>query len=74
MRYLIRSIRKFIIPALILVLLLTTALTVFCFITVKNTAVCNRIEIWIEACDYVDFFLPLAVCLAFTPFFYFINR
>ena len=58
MRYLIRSIRKFIIPALILVLLLTTAITVFCFVTVKSTAVCNRIEIWIEACDYVDFFLP----------------
>lgn len=74
MSYLIRSIKKFIIPSLMLLLLLTTALTVFCFVTVKNTAVCNRIEIWIEACDYVDFFLPLAVCLAFTPFFYFINR
>ena len=44
MRYLIRSIRKFIIPALILVLLLTTAITVFCFVTVKSTAVCNRID------------------------------
>ena len=74
MSYLIRSTKKFIIPALILLLVLTAALTVFCFVTVKNTAVCNRIEIWIEACDYVDFFLPLAVCLAFTPFFYFINR
>ena len=74
MRYLIRSTKKFIIPALALALILTAAITVFCFITLRNTAVCNRIEIWIEACDYVDFFLPLAVCLAFTPFFYFINR
>ena len=48
MSYLSRSIKKFIIPSLMLLLLLTTALTVFCFVTVKNTAVCNRIEIWID--------------------------
>ena len=46
MRYLIRSTKKFIIPALALALILTAAITVFCFITLRNTAVCNRIEIW----------------------------
>ena len=71
MQYLIRSFRKFIVPSLACTLLITTVLTVICFITVNNTAICNRIEIWIEACDYVDFFLPLIVSLAFSPFFYF---
>ena len=74
MQYLIRSFRKFIVPSLACTLLITTVLTVICFITVNNTTICNRIEIWIEACDYVDFFLPLIVSLAFSPFFYFINR
>lgn len=74
MRYLIRSIKKFLLPSLICTLLIASALTILCFITVNNTAICNRIEIWIEACDYVDFFLPLIICVSFSPFFYFINR
>lgn len=74
MHYLIRSLKKFIVPSLVCTLLITIILIILCSITANNTAICNRIEIWIEACDYVDFFLPLIVCLVFTPFFYFINR
>ena len=74
MKYLVRSIKKFIIPSSICTLIIISVLTTLCFITVNNTVIGNRIEIWIEACDYVDFFLPLIVCLTFSPFFYFINR
>lgn len=74
MQYLIRSLKKFIVPSLACTILITTVLSILCYITVNNTAICNKIEIWIEACDYVDFFLPLIVCLVFSPFFYFINR
>lgn len=74
MHYLIRSLKKFIVPSLVCTLSITIILIILCSITANNTAICNRIEIWIEACDYVDFFLPLIVCLVFTPFFYFINR
>lgn len=74
MRYLMRSIKTYILPSAILFIAIFLSLTILCFITSTNTAICNQIEIWIEACSYVDFFLPLIVCIAFSPFFYFIER
>lgn len=74
MEYLKRSIRHLIVPSLILSVVITIVLTILCFITSNNTAICNKIEIWIEACNYVDFFLPLVVCVVYSPLFYFINK
>ena len=74
MEYLKRSLRHLIVPSLILSVVITIVLTILCFITSNNTAICNKIEIWIEACNYVDFFLPLVVCVVYSPLFYFINK
>lgn len=74
MEYFRRSLKNFIIPSLVLSVVISITLTVLCFIISNNTAICNRIEIWIEACNYVDFFLPLGICIFFSPFFYFINK
>ena len=44
MQYLIRSFRKFIVPSLACTLLITTVLTVICFITVNNTAIATGLK------------------------------
>lgn len=74
MKYLLRSLKTYILPSVILFISIFISLTILSFITSTNTAICNRIEIWIEACNYVDFFLPLGICTVFSPFFYFINK
>ena len=74
MKYLFRSLKYYLLSSLAASALIITALTVLSYITSTNTAICNNIEIWIETCGYVDFFLPLVVCVAFSPFFYYMNR
>lgn len=49
-------------------------LGVSCYIISTNTVISNKIEIWIEACQYIDFFLPLALCAVFVPLIFMQNR
>lgn len=55
-------------PAAILMTLLgSITLNIACYIVTTNTSIYYPIEIWIEGCSWLDFFLPL---IAVTPFSY----
>lgn len=72
--YLFRVIKRFFIPAIFLYIFLTAGLVVSCHTISNNTLISNKIEIWIYACQYIDFFLPLAVCVVFVPLIFIQNR
>lgn len=69
-KYLIRSMRIYLIPAVLLYLALTSALVILGVYVSKNYSIEYNLELWIEAGEYVDFFLSLAVCIAFVPIVY----
>lgn len=73
-KYLLRTIKRFILPAAFLCILLMAGLSISCYIISTNTVICNKIEIWIHACQYIDFFLPLSLCIIFVPFIYIQNK
>lgn len=66
-KYIFRSMKQYILPAAVVFTALTTILISLCLVVSRNTMIGNKIEIWIEACTWADFFLPLIVCTAFVP-------
>ncbi|MDE7425916.1 MAG: hypothetical protein K2N51_19830 [Lachnospiraceae bacterium] len=73
-KYLPRVIKRFVIPTTFLYALVMAGLVVSCYVISNNTLISNKIEIWIDACQYIDFFLPLAICVVFVPLIYMQNR
>ncbi len=54
------------IPSLIITLIGILALGISCYSISTNTVICFPIEIWIDGCTVVDFFLPLLVTVPFS--------
>ena len=69
-KYWVCVIKRLIAPAIILFAVVMIALGIACYVISSNTLISNQIEIWIDACQYVDFFLPLALCIVFVPFIF----
>ncbi len=53
-------------PAIIVVIVGILILGISCYIVSTNTVICYPIEIWIEGCPIMDFFLPLLVTIPFS--------
>lgn len=73
-KYIPRIIKRFAIPTTFLYVLIMAGLILSCCVISNNTLISNKIEIWIDACQYIDFFLPLAICVVFVPAVYMQNR
>ena len=69
-KYWVCVIKRLVVPAIILFAVVMIALGIACYVISSDTVINNRIEIWIDACQYVDFFLPLALCMVFVPFIF----
>ncbi len=65
-----RSMKQYLFPAAALFISITAALILLCGLVSQNTLIGNRLELWIEACTWMDFFLPLALCVAFVPYIF----
>ena len=69
-KYWVCVIKRLVVPAIILFAVVMIALGIACYVISSDTVINNRIEIWIDACQYVDFFLPLVLCMVFVPFIF----
>ena len=74
MKRLLRKNKLFILPTVLCFLIIFTALTIMCVRISINTVISDNIEIWINASETVDFFLPLIVCVAYVPCIYILNK
>lgn len=72
--YICRLTKLYFIPAVLLFWGMASVILVLCRIISGDTAICDNIEIWIEACSYMDFFFPLVVCIPFVPLVYYQKR
>ena len=73
-KYFVRVIKRFMLPAAFLYISVMAGLVISCYAISNNTLISNKIEIWIDACQYIDFFLPLAICVVFVPLIFMHNR
>ncbi|MBQ5734031.1 MAG: hypothetical protein UH654_03385 [Lachnospiraceae bacterium] len=67
---LIKMIKRMILLGMILCIVIAAGIIVLEYIVAGNTVITYKIEIWIEACQTVDFFLPLLVSVLFVPLVY----
>lgn len=63
-------IEELIVPAVIVSFIGVIALSVLCYWNSTNSAICYPIEIWINSCVVMDFFLPLFVTFPFSLLLY----
>ena len=61
--YIYRLIRLYFLPAALLFIGVASGILAICCIVSGDTAICDNIDMWIEACSYMDFFFPLVVCI-----------
>ncbi|MGN0485382.1 MAG: hypothetical protein ACI4HI_17730 [Lachnospiraceae bacterium] len=73
-KYFVRVMKRYAIVASLLFMMITLGLSVSCYMISNSTLISNKIEIWIDACQYIDFFLPLILCMAFVPMIFMQNR
>lgn len=73
-KYLFRAAKRFLAPVAFLSAFIMVGLIVSCYVISNNTLISDKIEIWIDACQYVDFFLPLAICVVVVPLIFMQNR
>lgn len=73
-KYFVRVVKRFTVPTLLLSILLMVGLSISCYVISTNTLISNKIEIWIDACQYIDFFLPLVLCVVFVPLVFMQNK
>lgn len=62
-KYLFRGIKRFVIPTIFLYAFVMAGLIISCCVISNNTLISNKIEIWIDACQYIDFFFRLLFVL-----------
>lgn len=65
-----QAIKELVLPAILILLIGSVALCVSCYNVSLSSAICYPIEIWIEGCTVVDFFLPLLVSVPFSASMY----
>ena len=68
--YLKKNVKHMVFPAILVYAIMLLVLCVSCYFISINTLISYNIEIWIEGCQNMDFFLPLAVTLPFVFPFY----
>ncbi|MDE6852803.1 MAG: hypothetical protein K2J67_10030 [Lachnospiraceae bacterium] len=73
-RYLGRAVKQYLPIAAVVYTVAFLALLISCFMISGNSVVNYKIEIWIWACEYVDFFLPLVATLPFAIVLYLQKR
>lgn len=72
--YIYRLTRLYVLPAALLFIGMASGILAICCIVSGDTAICDNIEMWIDACSYMDFFFPLVVCIPFVPLVYYQKR
>lgn len=73
-RYLWKSIKRKLLPALLVYGAAFIALCVSCYAISQNTYISYQIQIWDYGCEAVDLFLPLIVVLPFVFPFYMLRK
>lgn len=68
--YIKKNVKHMIFPAIAVYGIMLIVLCVSCYVISTNTYISYPIEIWIDGCVNMDFFLPLAVTLPFIFPFY----
>lgn len=66
MKVINQVLRELYIPAIVITIIGILALGISCYKISTNTVICFPIEIWIDGCTVVDFFLPLLVTVPFS--------
>lgn len=69
-RLVVNAIKEMIVPMVMMLAAGTAALGISCYMISGNTAIRYDVEMWIEGCTVIDFFLPLIASLPFTIFLF----